>query len=389
MPSPRVAVVGAGQSAFGALDRSAPDLFREAVAEAAASVDRNFGLARVKEAFIGTHAFGGAQLGNSAALLADRAGLRGIPAHRVENACASSGFAFRAAYLAVASGEVDVALAGGVERMTDLAPWRQRSWLGTSGDTEWERLSGLTFAGVYALMAERHMHEFGTPREALAAVAEKNHAFGVHNPKAQFRKAVTREKAMGGPIVADPFTVFDCCGVTDGASAAILASAEAARSFTDEPLWVLGSGAATDRLALHERPSLTRIDATARAAADAFRCAGITPRDVDVAEVHDCFTIAEILALEDLGFCGKGEGGRFTLDGRSGLDGDVAVNTGGGLKAKGHPLGATGTGQIVELWKQLRGRAPQETQRRDAEIGLAHNVGGSGASCAVHVLGRR
>ncbi|MHB8586869.1 MAG: thiolase domain-containing protein [Thermoplasmatota archaeon] len=383
----KAAVIGAGMSKFGTRNLTAPALFREAMTAAVGSVDRGLAVSDIEEAWIGSLGFGGGQLGNLSALLVDESGARGIPAQRVENACASSGFAFRNAVMAVRSGEVDVALAGGIEIMNDLAPVHQRYWLGVSGDTLWERLAGATFPGVYALLAQRHMHEFGTKREHLASVAVKNHANGARNPKAQFQKEITLERALAGANVASPLTVFDCCSTTDGASAVLVASEEAARRFTDTPVWVTGAGAATDTLALHDRESLTSLAATTAASRAAYEQAGIGPRDVHVAEVHDCFTIAEILAVEDLGFVGKGKGGPWTQDGRSARDGEIAVNPSGGLKAKGHPLGATGTAQVTEVFLQLRGEAGQR-QRAGAEVGLTHNVGGSGATCTVHVFRR-
>ncbi|MEK6851572.1 MAG: hypothetical protein AABY30_03425, partial [Candidatus Thermoplasmatota archaeon] len=264
---------------------------------------------------------------------------------------------------------------------------RKRFWLGVSGDTEWERLAGLTFPGVYAMMAVRHMHEYGTTREQMAAVAVKNHANGARNPKAQFRKAITMEKALASAMVAHPLTLYDCCGTTDGAACVILAAKEVTSEYTDSPVWVLGSGAASDHLAVHDRESMTRLDATIAAAGAAYAQAGITARDVDVAEVHDCFTIAEILAVEDLGFAAKGEGGRLAAEGVTVRDGKLPVNPSGGLKSKGHPLGATGAAQVYEMFLQLRGEAG-DRQVPSPEVGLTHNVGGSGATCAVHVFGR-
>jgi len=385
--SPDVAVVAVGHTPFGTLGRTGKDLFTEAVLQCVDSADRGLDPAAIQESWVGSLGFGGWQLGNLAALVGEHARIPGIPARRVENACASSGFAFRDAYLAVKSGQVEVALAGGVEVMNDVPPARQRFWLGVSGDTEWERLAGLTFPGVYAMMAVRHMHEFGTTREQLAAVAVKNHRNGARNPNAQFRKEITVEDALRSPSVAYPFTLYDCCATTDGATAVVLASADRAKEFTDAPVWVLGSGAATDRLALHDRETLTALDATRRAASDALRRADVRLKDIDVAELHDCFTIAEILALEDIGWCPKGQGGPFTERGATALDGQVAVNPSGGLKAKGHPLGATGTAQVYEIFRQLRGEG-EGRQRADAEIGLTHNVGGSGATCAVHIFAR-
>ncbi len=394
----RVALLGAGQSRFGNHPHGLKTMFRDAFEAALASIgparDGDVGFERrlVEEAYIGSLGFGGAQLGNPAALLMEHVGLHGIPARRVENACASSGFAFRDAYRAIASGAADVVVAGGIEKMNDLDADHKRYWLGVSGDTEWERLAGLTFPGVYALMANRHMTEYGTTKEHLAAVAVKNHANGALNDKAQFQKEITLEKALTSMSVCDPLSLFDCCSTTDGASVAILASERVAEQWTDEPIWVAGSGAATDFLAIHDRPSLTELPATTRAYAEARRSAetsgyDLSPEHIDVAEVHDCFTIAEILAIEDLGFCAKGDGGPFTAAGhtaRSGGDGP-AVNSSGGLKAKGHPLGATGTSQVVEVYQQLTGTAG-DRQVPDARTALTHNVGGSGATCAVHLF---
>ena len=381
-----VAIIGAGMSPFGDLGRTAKNLFAEAFFEAVDSVDKGLDPSNIREAYIGSMGFGGGQIGNAAALLTEHARMLHIPTRKVENACASSGYAFRDAYLAVKSGAADLVLAGGVEVMNDLSDVRKRFWLGVSGDTEWERLAGLTFPGVYAMMASRHMHEYGTTPEQLAAVAVKNHANGARNPKAQFRKEITMEKALASPMVAHPLRLYDCCGTTDGAACVILAAKEVARKYTDTPVWVLGSGAASDHLAVHDRESMTRLDATVRAAHAAMRGANLTAKDVDLAEVHDCFTIAEVLAVEDLGFAKKGEGGRLAAEGTTQRDGDLPVNPSGGLKAKGHPLGATGAAQVHEIFLQLRGQAG-ERQVAHPTVGLTHNVGGSGATCAVHLFG--
>ena len=380
-------MVGAGMGAFGVRPESPKRLFAEAVAAALGSVGKGMDAGDVQEAWIGSTAFGGWQLGNTAAYLVEQAGLPGIPARRVENACASSGFALRDAYHAIRSGAVDVALVGGFEKMNDVGGIHKRYWLGVSGDTPWERMAGATFPGVYGMMAARHMHEFGTTKEDLAHVAVKNHANGAKNPKAQFQKATTLEKVLASPMVAAPLGMFDCCSTTDGAAAVLLASERVARRYTDTPVWVEGSGAATDFLAVHDRPTMTTLDATVRAGRAAYAQAGVTPREVDLAEVHDCFTIAEILAVEDLGFAAKGDGGRYTREGHTALAGEVAVNPSGGLKAKGHPLGATGAGQAVEVFEQLTGHAGAR-QVRGAEVALTHNVGGSGATCVVHLWRR-
>lgn len=372
-------------SAFGIRPETPKELFAEAFREALESVDKGLEPKQIDEAWIGSLGMGGYQLGNLGPFASEAAGLTGIPVRRVENACASSGYALRDAYLAIASGAVDVALVGGLEKMNDLTRPHQRYWLGVSGDTEWERMAGLTFPGVYALMARRHMHEYGTTEDHLAAVAEKNHANGALNPKAQFQKAVPRDKILGSSYVASPLRLFDCCSTTDGASALILATERLAKRLTNDPVWILGSGGASDPLAAYERASMTRIDATRRSAASALRQAKLAIKDVDVAEVHDCFTIAEIMAVEDLGLCEKGKGGPLAASGQTRRDGKRPVNPSGGLKAKGHPLGATGAAQAYEIFLQLRGEA-QKRQVKGAEVGLTHNVGGSGASCVVHVF---
>jgi acetyl-CoA C-acetyltransferase len=378
----RVALVAAGMSRFGARSETPKQLFDEAWHEMAGHVDRPWE-GRVDEAWIGTVGFGGHQPGNAAALYLQGTPSLGAPAHRVENACASSGFAIRDAFLAIRSGAVDVALAAGVESMTPYSKAHRGSWLGVSGDTEVERASGLTFPGVYALMARAHMQQFGTTREQLAAVAVKNHANGAHNPHAQFQKPTTLEKALAAPRVADPLGLFDCCSTTDGAATVLLVAEDRVPEFTDRPIWLTGSGAATDALALHERPELTGM-ATLAAAKQALGMSGRGIRDMDAVEVHDCFTIAEVMATEDLGLVAKGQGGAYAASGRSAIGGDLPVNPSGGLKAKGHPLGATGAGQAVEVFEQLRGLAGGR-QVTGARRMLTHNVGGSGATCAVHV----
>lgn len=380
----KVALVAAGMSRFGARLETPKALFDEAWREMAARIDKPWGGA-ADEAWIGTVGFGGHQPGNSAALFLQGTPSQGIAAHRVENACASSGFAIRNAFLALRSGDISCAVVGGVESMTPFSKAHRGAWLGVSGDTEVERMSGLTFPGVYAMMARAHMQQYGTTREHLAAVAVKNHAAGANNPHAQFQKATTMEKALAAPMVADPLGLFDCCSTTDGAAVLLLVSEERVPEFTENPIWLSGSGAATDTLALHDRRSLTAVPAAAKAAASALAQAGKGIRDVGFAEVHDCFTIAEILAIEALGIVPAGAGGPATLSGRTARGGDLpSINPSGGLKAKGHPLGASGAGQAVEVFEQMRGLAGAR-QVENSKIALTHNVGGSGATCAVHV----
>lgn len=342
---------------------------------------------QVEEGFVGTLGFSGWQLGNASAVLAEEAGTPGVPVSRIENACASAGFALRAGVQAIESGARDAVLVAGVEKMTDVPSARRRYWLGVSGDTEWERLAGLTFAGVYGLIASRHRAEYGTPPEALAEVAVKNHANGALNPNAHFRKAITREEVLASPRVAEPLGLLDCCPVSDGAAALLLVSAEVAHRFTDAPVYVAGSGAGSDWLALQERESLTSLAASRRAAEEAFRRAGLERKAVNLLEVHDCFTIAELVALEDLGFAAPGGAAALTLNGSTRIGGDLPVNPDGGLKSKGHPIGATGASQAYEAFLQLRGAAGRR-QVTGAECALTHNVGGSGASAVVTLFTR-
>ncbi len=383
-----VAVIGVGQTPFGLFPkRNLKSLFFEAFQEALQDVEKGLDPRDIQEAWIGTLCTGGGQLGNQAALLCESVGLAGISAHHVENACASGGFAFRNAVLAIRAGVCNVALAGGIEKMSDLPRERNRLWLGVSGDVEWERLAGTNFPGIYAMLARRHMHEHSTPKEWITGVAVKNHANALHNPKAQFRFSLDLKKALQAPMLADPLTVFDACGITDGAAVAILCRREDAARYTDRPVWVLGSGAGTDYLAIHDRKDLTGLVAARKAASQAYKEARVRPEEIQVAEVHDCFTIAEIMAYEDLGFCKDGEGGFLIRDKITEIGGPRPVNPSGGLKAKGHPIGATGIGQICEMVHQLRGDVLEpRRQVQGARLGLTHNVGGSGGTAVVHVL---
>ncbi|RAW45197.1 3-ketoacyl-CoA thiolase [Halorubrum sp. 48-1-W] len=380
-------VVGAGQSSFGSFpEETYLTLFDDAFDAALGSVDGEFSPDAIDEAFLGTLGVGGRQIGLSGPAVTEHLGLHGVPTTRVENACAASGFAFRQAVTAVKSGLVDVALAGGYEVMTDASSDHTRWWLGVSGETEWERTSGTTFAGVYAQMASAHMDEYGTTAEDLSRVAVKNHANGARNPKAHLGFECSLEDAVSAPSVADPLNLYHCCPTTDGASATLVASEAVAREVSDAPVRVAGAGAASGRVGLFQRESLTSVPASVTAGERAYEAAGIAPDDLDFAEVHDCFAIAELLAYEDLGFCERGEAGRLLREGVTDPDGELPVNTSGGLKSKGHPIGATGTGQVVEAFEQLRGDA--HVQVDDPRYGLTHNVGGSGGGVTVHVFER-
>ncbi len=305
----------------------------------------------------------------------------------MEGACASGGLAVRQGVLAIASGAAEVVLVAGVEKMTLAGTEETAGILASAGDFETEAPAGATFPALFALIARRHMHEHGTEKEDMAAVAVKNHAHGFLNPGAHIRKKITLEEAMDARPVADPLGLYDCAPISDGAAAIVLCAGGIAPELHPKPVRVLASAQASGAPALSDMRDITRFEATARAAEKAFGQAGLDPGDIDLAEVHDCFTIAEIIALEDIGFFRKGEGARGAREGGTALGGQMPVNASGGLKAKGHPVGATGVAQICEITAQLRGEAG-DRQVPGAEVGLAHNLGGSGASCAVHILSR-
>ncbi len=383
----KVAIIGVGMTKFGEhWDKGLRDLVAEAGIKALE--DANLSGQEIDAAFVGTMA-PGSLTGQEhvGALIADQMGLCPIPVVRVEGACASGGLALAQGVLAVASGYHDIVVVAGVEKMTELSVSQVAKILGGAGDQEWETFLGATFPGLYAMIARRHMHEYGTTEEMLASVSVKNHKHGAMNPYAQFQREVKVEDVLNSKMVADPLKILDCSPVTDGAAVVILCPLEKAKEYTDTPVEIIASAKATDTLALHDREKITELRATKIAAKKAFERAKITPKDVDVAEVHDCFTIAEILAIEDLGFFPKGEGGKASLEGRTGLEGEIAINTSGGLKACGHPVGATGVKQAAEIVWQLRGQAGKR-QRSDAEIGLTHNVGGTGATVVVHIFRR-
>ncbi len=383
----RAAIVGAGHTRFGVLAEGPRALLREAADRAFASVDRGAERRRVGESFLATIGFGGWQIGNASALLSEAAETPGVPATRVENACASGGFALRNGVRAIETGARDLVLVAGVEKMTDLTSARRRYWLGVSGDTEWERSAGLTFAGVYGLLASAYAHDHPEAPAAMAAVAVKNHENGALNPNAHFQKRVSRSDVESAPRVAAPLGLYDCCPVSDGAAALLLAPAEAAHRYTDTPVYVESLGAASDTLAVQERERLTEFGATRRAAEEAFRHAPFPREALSFLEVHDCFTIAELLALEDLGLTGPGGAVELTLSGATARSGRLPVNPDGGLKAKGHPIGATGVSQAYEIFLQLRGAAGAR-QVPHAERALAHNVGGAGATASVALFAR-
>ena len=381
----RVAVVGVGVTKFGKHDRSSAELFAEAARDALA--DAELSPASVQALYYGNVVGGETEKQlHTGPQAASVLGIPTVPTTRFETACASSHAAFRHAVMEIAAGVSDVVLVGGGERVLNVPTAESTEYFAYASDATWEQPLGLTFPGVFALVARAHMGKYGTTEEQMAAVAVKNHRHGVLNPKAQFQKEITLEQVLKSAYVADPLKLYDCCPFTDGGAAVVLASEEVARRHP-RAVWVLGSAAASDAMLMHEKRDLSRVTATERAAQGAYRQAGKTPTDVDVVELHDCFTIAEIVATEGLGFFEPGTGGIAAEKGWTSLGGKLPVNPSGGLKAKGHPIGATGAAQIAEITTQLRGEAgPRQVE--GARIGLAHTLGGNLATVLVSLFSR-
>ncbi|MFH2000524.1 MAG: thiolase domain-containing protein [Planctomycetota bacterium] len=379
-----VAVIGVGLSDCGELwTKSLRDIYVEA---ALMAID-DAGVDHIDSMYVGCMTSGlfvaQEHLGS---LLPDYMGMNPVPCTRVESACASGGVAFRQGFIEVASGMSDIVLVSGVEKMTDVDGGGATYALATASDQEYEAYNGVTFPGLYALIARAHMNRYGTTREQLAQVAVKNHANGTLNPHAQFPMKITVEQVMNSPGVADPLNLLDCSPITDGAAAAILCPLDMAKKLAKNgAVKVIGSGHASNTIALHSRVDMTEIASTAAAAKKAYAMAGVGPRDIHFAEVHDCFTIAEICVTEALGFFEKGKGGPAVAAGDTAIGGKIPINTSGGLKSKGHPVGATGIAQIFEVVQQLRGRADKR-QLKNPKIGMAQNMGGTGGSSVVHIL---
>ncbi len=378
-----VAIVSAGMTRFGEIwESSLRDLFVEAAVEALEGA----GADHVDELFVGNMS-GGQFVGQEhlGPLMADHLGMAGIPATRVESACASGGAALRQGFVSVASGMNDLVLVAGVEKMTDGAD--VTNVLATAADQETEVYHGITFPGLYAMIARAHMAKHGTTEEDLSWVSVKSHRHGALNPKAQFRREVTLAEVMASTMVADPLRLLHCSPVSDGAAAVLLCPLADAQRYTDRPVKIVGTGQATGSMALADRNDPAVLDAVAKAAERAYGMAGVAPKDIQVAELHDCFAIAEICCLEALGFACEGEGADAAKSGMTELGGKIPVNTSGGLKSKGHPVGATGVAQAIEIFEQLRGEAG-DRQVEGAHRGLAQNMGGSGASSVVHIFER-
>jgi acetyl-CoA C-acetyltransferase/acetyl-CoA acyltransferase len=384
MTAPRVA--GVGLTPFGKFsERTGRDLFAEA--GLAALDDSGVPPDDIEALFYGNFMGELAEhQGHQAPLMAEAVGLD-VPATRYEAACASSGAAVREAVFRLRSGEADAILVGGAERMTNIGTAGATDALSIAADDLYEIRAGMTFPGAYALMARSYFREHGGSREDLAHIAVKNHEHAMPNEYAQIRKEITVDDALGSPMVADPLGLYDACPISDGASAVVLVSDEyAEREGLDAPVAISGTGQGGDRMALHDREYYARTPAADDAAAEAYDDAGVGPADVDVAEVHDCFTIAEVLALESLGLYEPGEAVTAARDGETHATGSMPTNLSGGLKAKGHPVGATGVAQIISIAKLLRGRSAWSDDLDDPRVGIAHNAGGTVASATVHVL---
>ena len=405
-----VSIVGAGMTRFHNklhIDKTGRELFVEAALDAAGSVDNGFNFRDANALFVGnftSDVFEGQ--GHTAAVIADWLGINPTPAYRIEDACASSGAALNLGAITIASGMADVVIVGGVEKMSRLTTDQVTDALALAADSSFETSVGFTFPSIYAAMASSYFKKYSTTWDQLAAVTIKNHRNCVLNPKAQFQSDIMATgKKMGeksgrifkdemeflrsdlNPVIASPLRLFDCCPVSDGAAAVILAADKVAGKYTDTPVKMIGMGQASDTIALHSRPDFTTLRAAVKASEDAYKMAGITPKSIQVADVHDCFTIAEVIATEDLGFFPKGQGGKAAEEGKTALNGELPINPDGGLKAKGHPVGATGVAMAHEMFKQLRGQAGQR-QINGAEVGLIHNVGAAGASVAVQIYRR-
>lgn len=381
-------VIGIGSTRYGALESSFTELVIEAASKAL--TDAGLGPDDIDAFYLGN--FAGDQFfhqNHLASYAASAIGLNGVPATRVEGACASGSLAIRQAIFAIQSGFYKRVLVVGAEKMTSLPTAGVTSVLAQASNQELEVNAGLTFPGVFALITNRHMHRYGTTREQLAAVAVKNHEHGFLNPLAHMRKKITMEDVCSSTImVAEPLNRYDCSLVSDGASAMVLSAPELASNYRKDVIDITGSGQASGQFEIFLNEDMTSFKSARLAASKAYQMAGITPKDIHLAEVHDCFTMAEIVATEDLGFFEPGQGGIAALEGWTKIGGRLPVNPSGGLKSKGHPIGSTGVGQGIETVLQLRGDAGKR-QVEGAKIGLTHNIGGSGGTCCVQIYQRR
>jgi acetyl-CoA C-acetyltransferase len=381
-----VLVAGIGSTSFG---RHSDTDIQALAARAADAAIRDSGLSRsdVGSLYLGNF-ISGPLTGQEvlAGLVADSLGLPQIPCSKMEGACASGGIAFRHAYLAVASGTCDVALAVGVEKMTHADTATTAAALNCAMDNRSDGTSGLTFPGLFGLAWQVHAERYGTTRAQVSSVVKKNKANGLRNPLAQMGMEIGDDQIMQSPLICDPLRLFDCCPTSDGAAAVLLVAEHRLRDVGIDPVRVLAAVQTRGSARIAGHPDLCTFDATVSAARLAYQQAGIEPSDVDFVELHDCFSIAEIIDSEDLGLIPRGQGGVYAAEGRTGVHGDRPINPSGGLLSKGHPVGATGIGQIYETVLQLRGRHPNQV--KNAGIGMTHNLGGTGVACSVNILKR-
>ena len=387
MPLKNTNVVSAYQTKFGKLEGVT---LREIFAEAVDGATKNAGIPKkdIQAVFVGT--FIPEMLvhqGHTAPLLVDYAGLRGVPATRHEAACASGATALRSAIMAIESGIYDTVLVASAEKMTSVSTNRATEALAAAADDEFESSMGLTFPGVFGIAAVAHMAKYGTTEEDMARAAVKAHKNASTNPLAQFQKEITLEKAMTPRYIAWPLKLFDCSPISDGGAALVLTSNEKTKQYTDLPVKIIGTGQASASMNLCDRNDLTAFESSIAASKEAYKMARLGPKDMDVAVVHDCFTIAEIIASEDIGLFKPGEGAKALKDGVTALDGDMPINPMGGLKAVGHPVGATGVKQAVVIYRELIGDAGAN-QVANHNTGILHNFGGTGATAVVNIMRR-
>ncbi len=379
----KVCVIGAGSTKYGKLEDSISDLTIQASADAIQSagiVPKD-----IKAGYI-SNVFGVADKQvHLGPVVMSNLGIPERPSLSIESACGSGSVSFREAYANVAAGFYDVVLVTGVEKVTQTGTEWTTTYFSYCSDFFYEGQSGASFPGLFASMARAYLTEFKATEEDFAMVAVKNHENGFLNPKAHMRKKITVDDVMNSPVVASPLKLYDCCPFSDGASSVVICSEKFAKDHSKDYIQVIGSGRGGSPAALQGRQHLTTIPSTKIACEAAYKMAGITPKDVDFAEVHDCFTIAEVVDTEDLGFFEKGKGVDAVREGQTKRNGEVPINPSGGLKSKGHPIGATGVGQVVEVFDQLTGKAGERTVN-DAKIGLTQNFGATGASCAVHIF---
>jgi len=379
----KVCVIGAGSTKYGKLEDSISDLTIQASADAIQSagiVPKD-----IKAGYI-SNVFGVADKQvHLGPVVMSNLGIPERPSLSIESACGSGSVSFREAYANVAAGFYDVVLVTGVEKVTQTGTEWTTTYFSYCSDFFYEGQSGASFPGLFASMARAYLTEFKATEEDFAMVAVKNHENGFLNPKAHMRKKITVDDVMNSPVVASPLKLYDCCPFSDGASSVVICSEKFAKDHSKDYIQVIGSGRGGSPAALQGRQHLTTIPSTKIACEAAYKMAGITPKDVDFAEVHDCFTIAEVVDSEDLGFFEKGKGVDAVREGQTKRNGEIPINPSGGLKSKGHPIGATGVGQVVEVFDQLTGKAGERTVN-DAKIGLTQNFGATGASCAVHIF---